>query len=318
MKLIQHVNKNQQTSGVNLGEKRLSGTILEIPWSELQADGPDTLTTKSLDSALSLWTIGGKQAVVAVKVCPSGHEDYSGVAPLSSCPSWLWSKGVSSASVSHNGQQQEVPIPWQYQFQVYFRQFLQQLAGRYDGNSGIAAWIMSCGHFCQATATYPDQYQSYKSQTGYTEAQWYAACRETVQDYCAAFTDSRLWLGVGDGYIQGVPEAQPYDHLTLARRVCPSNVGVGFYYHNLRGGQHWFSSPYPQLCLDLAKQNVPIALGLDNAMTDSQAFYDTYGPPLATVQNAKAVGASYLCWYAKDVQAASVQGSEYYQALESL
>jgi hypothetical protein len=72
------------------------------------------------------------------------------------------------------------------------------------------------------------------------------------------------------------------------------------------------------LCLDLATQNVPIALGLDNAMTDSQAFYDTYGPPLATVQNAKAVGASYLCWYAKDVQAASVQGSEYYQALESL
>jgi hypothetical protein len=343
MKIWQHTNYNQAWNQPvkNLQDERLTGTQIEFPHRQLST-GEGRHDFAPIHQMVDKWCVGNKQIMPLVKFMPSGLEAKTSPWATDSCADWIYEseenpKGVPGVLVEKKGTRQRVPLPWfAYFHNRVLKPLLADLASDFNGDPHIGGFVVSLGHYCQSTASYPfgQGGSDFITTSGYSSELWYGCSAAAARAYRAAFSQTLLYLGLGNVFIRGYAESPPYDTASLALQVCTNELGI--YHHDLRGpdkkgpGQY-AQGIFPGLCNQLGKppreggRAAPIMLGIDNAVSNP-GLIDVYGDPVATALYAIGGGETGLplsycdsiVWYMDDILAAQQTGSVFDHALNIL
>lgn len=292
----------------------LVGALLTLYWSDIEAvEGRCDWT--ALERRREVWTKAGKKVALRVMWVSSGN--WPAPAADRPTPQWVFEKGARFVVAEKTTRPTQIPLVWDPVYRESASRFLQQLAGRFDGDPEILFIDVTPGaetnpyRFRRINVIEPEVRQRFADALAsdgrkYSHELWLESVKSAVDAAAAAFTRTKLLVTLNVGSLDGPEQFQAIGAHCVARGCYVGQNG-------LNGRSYQADSPRRRAFLEWGEKT-----GLYFEMVDASG--GGTGTLREVMQAAERIGCDYLGVYAVDVlkgtRGRAEFDAEYEQALE--
>jgi hypothetical protein len=208
----------------------LAGCNLTFYWSQLNPS-KNVYDWSPLEAAIAPWASAGKKIILRVSSCGQTSWDppYSG----QGTPAFVYAAGVRKVT---NDGGDECPTYWDQGYLDWLTVFVNNLAGKYDGDPRISFVQLAVGMGGETkpdTRDKPDRYSKWKA-AGYTDQIWWQTIQKIFIIWSNAFKKTPLAIMPDSTYISGNAPNGYNEHQVVMEAIAR---GFGLQNNGVRKGQ---------------------------------------------------------------------------------